>query len=192
MFYSIFRQWCFSFPRCVYGRKYIIYPPTFWRTHILAYIIYMDNGLRSISFVIYHYITLMALALADFKYCVMNNRAFPNVFRNSQKSFHTSPRSSDPSYDRGYRSIFQLNINGTCIYGKNPRIFCKCKWHCWVWVIGSLYYSSKMFPERCEISFVHYGIHYPKLCYSLRNTWTQPMPLMVYQIHLNSIFFLNI
>ena len=46
----------------------------------------------------------------------MNNKAFGNLFCNSQKSFHTSPVSSD-SNDRGYRPFFKLN-NGICIYKK--------------------------------------------------------------------------
>ena len=46
----------------------------------------------------------------------MNNKAFGNLFCNSQKSFHTSPGSSD-SNNRGYRSFFKLN-NGICIYKK--------------------------------------------------------------------------
>ena len=43
----------------------------------------------------------------------MNNKAFGNLFCNSQKSFHTSPGSAD-SNNRGYRSFFKLN-NGICI-----------------------------------------------------------------------------
>ena len=46
----------------------------------------------------------------------MNNKAFGNLFCNSQKSFHTSPGSSD-SNNRGYRSFFKHN-NGICIYKK--------------------------------------------------------------------------
>ena len=46
----------------------------------------------------------------------MNNKAFGNLFCNSQKSFHTSPGSSD-SNNRGYRSFFKLN-NGIRIYKK--------------------------------------------------------------------------
>ena len=46
----------------------------------------------------------------------LNNKAFGNLFCNSEKSFHTSPRSSD-SNNRGYRPFFKLN-NGICIYKK--------------------------------------------------------------------------
>ena len=31
-------------------------------------------------------------------------------------------------------------------------------------MIDSLYYSSRKIPERCENSFVDYGINYKKLC----------------------------
>ena len=96
----------------------------------------------------------------------MNNKAFGNIFCNSQKSFHTSPKSSD-SNNRGYRPFSKLN-NGICIY-KNPRIFCKCKCHCWVWrMVDSLYYSSRKISERCENSFLDYRIYYQKLCYLMR------------------------
>ena len=54
--------------------------------------------------------------LAEFKSFVMHSKAFGNLFCNSQKSFHTSPGSSD-SNTRGYRSFFKLN-NGICIYKK--------------------------------------------------------------------------
>ena len=47
----------------------------------------------------------------------LNNKAFGNLFCNSEKSFHTSPRSSD-SNNRGYRPFFKLN-NGICIYKKS-------------------------------------------------------------------------
>ena len=56
-------------------------------------------------------------SVAEFKSFVMNNKAFGNLFCNSQKSFHTSPGSSD-SNSRGYRSFFKLN-NGICIYKKS-------------------------------------------------------------------------
>ena len=46
----------------------------------------------------------------------MNNKAFGNIFCNSQKSFHTSPESSDLN-NRGNRSFFKLN-NDICIYKK--------------------------------------------------------------------------
>ena len=52
-------------------------------------------------------------AVAQFKSFVMNNKAFGNIFCNSQKSFHTFPGSSD-SNNRGNRSFFKLN-NGICI-----------------------------------------------------------------------------
>ena len=84
--------------------------------------------------------------LAEFRSFVMNNKAFGNLFCNSQKSFHTSPRSSD-SNNRGYRSFFKLN-NAICIYKKilDVTFFCKC--HCWVWrMIYSLYYSSRKVLE---------------------------------------------
>ena len=55
-------------------------------------------------------------AVAEFKSFVMNNKAFGNLFCNSQKSFHTSPWSSN-SNNRGYRSFFKLN-NGISIYKK--------------------------------------------------------------------------
>ena len=55
--------------------------------------------------------------LAEFKSFVMNNKAFGNLFCNSQKSFHTAPGSSD-SNNRGYRSFFKIN-NGICIYKKS-------------------------------------------------------------------------
>ena len=48
--------------------------------------------------------------MAEFKSFVMNNKAFGNLFCNSQKSFHASPGSSD-SNNRGYRSFFKLNNN---------------------------------------------------------------------------------
>ena len=57
--------------------------------------------------------------MAEFKSFVMNNKAFGNLFCNSQKSFHTSPGSSD-SNNRGYRSFFKLN-NGICIYKKKKK-----------------------------------------------------------------------
>ena len=44
--------------------------------------------------------------MAEFKSFVMNNKAFGNLFCNSQKSFHTSPGSSD-SKNRGSRSFFK-------------------------------------------------------------------------------------
>ena len=43
--------------------------------------------------------------VAEFRSFVMNNKAFGNLFCNSQKSFHTSPGSYD-SNNRGYRSFF--------------------------------------------------------------------------------------
>ena len=55
--------------------------------------------------------------VAEFKSFVMNNKAFGDLFCNSQKSFHTSLRSSD-SKNRGYQSFFKLN-NGICIYKKS-------------------------------------------------------------------------
>ena len=50
---------------------------------------------------------------SEFKYSVMNNKALGNIFRNSQKSFHNSPRSSGSNHIRGYRSFFKLN-NSKC------------------------------------------------------------------------------
>ena len=47
----------------------------------------------------------------------LNNKAFGNLFCNPEKSFHTSPRSSD-SNNRGYRPFFKLN-NSICIYKKS-------------------------------------------------------------------------
>ena len=41
--------------------------------------------------------------VGPFKYFVMNNKAFHNLFCNPQKSFHTSPN------NRGCQSFFQLN-----------------------------------------------------------------------------------
>ena len=35
-------------------------------------------------------------------------------------------------------------------------------------MVGSLYYSSREIPERCENSFVDYRINYQKLCYLMR------------------------
>ena len=68
------------------------------------------------------------ITVAEFKSFVMNNKAFGNVFCNSQKSFHTSPGSSD-SNNRGYRSFF-TNSTMAFAFTKNPRIFCKCKCNC--------------------------------------------------------------
>ena len=86
--------------------------------------------------------------VAEFKSFAMNKKAFGNVFCNSQKSFHTSPGSSN-SDNRSYRSFFQFN-NGICISKKKILgVFCKCKCRCWVWrMIESLYYSSRKIPER--------------------------------------------
>ena len=54
--------------------------------------------------------------------------------------------------------------------------FCISICHGWVGrMIDSLYNSGRNISERCENSFVNYGLHYWKLCYSLRRTWTQPM-----------------
>ena len=63
-------------------------------------------------------------AVAEFRSFVMNNKAFGNVFCNSQKSFHTSPGSSD-SNNRGYRLFFK---NSTMAFAltKNPRISLIC------------------------------------------------------------------
>ena len=52
--------------------------------------------------------------MAEFRFSVMSNNAFGNVFRNSQKRFHTFARSSGPN-DRGHRPFFQLK-NGILIY----------------------------------------------------------------------------
>ena len=105
------------------------------------------------------------------KFASLNHKAFGNLFCNSQKSFHTSPAPYE-SNNKGYRSFFKLNND---IYTKiTTRIFCKCKWHCWVWkMIDSLYYSSRKILERCENSFVNYRINYQKHCYSLQRIWTQ-------------------
>ena len=46
----------------------------------------------------------------------LNHKAFDNLFCNSQKSFHTSPRSADTN-NRGYRPFIKLN-NGICNYKK--------------------------------------------------------------------------
>ena len=48
-------------------------------------------------------------------------KAFCNVFRNSQKSFHTAPRTPDPN-NKGYRSFFHHN-NDICIYRKAKAFF---------------------------------------------------------------------
>ena len=73
-----------------------------------------NNGYSDIIF----YARLMQTkTMAEFKSFVMNNKAFGNLFFNSQKSFHTSPGSSD-SNNRGYWSYFKLN-NGICIYKKS-------------------------------------------------------------------------
>ena len=51
----------------------------------------------------------------------------------------------------------------------NPRIFCKCKCHFWIWrMINRLYYSSRKIQQRCENSFVNYRINYQKLCDLMR------------------------
>ena len=47
---------------------------------------------------------------AEFKFFVMNNDAFGNVFCYSQNSFHTFLRFSGPIV-KGYRSFFQLNYS---------------------------------------------------------------------------------
>ena len=57
-----------------------------------------------------------AATVAEFKSFVLNNKAFGNLFCNSQNSFHTSPGSSD-SNNRSYRSFFKLS-NGIFIYQK--------------------------------------------------------------------------
>ena len=44
--------------------------------------------------------------MAEFKSFVMNNKVFGNLFCNSQKSFHTSPGSSDSNHS-DYRSFFK-------------------------------------------------------------------------------------
>ena len=44
--------------------------------------------------------------MAEFRSFVMNNKAFGYLFCNSQKIFHTSPRSSD-SNNRGLSIILQ-------------------------------------------------------------------------------------
>ena len=61
--------------------------------------------------------SLIMYTVAEFRSFVMNNKAFGNLFCNSQKSFHTSPGSAD-SNNRGYRSFFKFN-NGICIYKKS-------------------------------------------------------------------------
>ena len=96
----------------------------------------------------------------------MNNKAFGNIFCNSQKSF-------TPLRDLPTRIIEAIDhsSNSTMAFAftKNPRIFCKCKYHCWVWrMVDSLYYSSRKISERCENSFLDYRIYYQKLCYLMR------------------------
>ena len=49
----------------------------------------------------------------------LNHKAFGNIFHNSQKSFYTSARTSDPK-KKGYRSFLQLN-NGIFIH-KNVKV----------------------------------------------------------------------
>ena len=49
-------------------------------------------------------------------------------------------------------------------FTKNPRIFCKCKCHCWAGImIDKTYYSGQKILGRFETSFVNYEIHYQKL-----------------------------
>ena len=95
----------------------------------------------------------------------MNNKAFGNIFCNSQ--------SFTPLRDLPTRIIEAIDhsSNSTMAFAftENPRIFCKCKCHCWVWrMVDSLYYSSRKISERCENSFLDYRINYQKLCYLMR------------------------
>ena len=99
-----------------------------------------------------HFILTLNDTLAEFRSIVMNNKAFGNLFCNSQKSF-------TPLRDLPTRIIEAIDhsSNSTMAFAftKNPRrkFFCKC--HCWVWrMIDSLYYSSRKVPGRCENSFV--------------------------------------
>ena len=78
---------------------------------------FTDTNLVSVKPCMLCFIQTLPRILAEFKSFVMNNKAFGNLFCNSQKSFHTSPGSSD-SNNRGYRSFFRLN-NGIYIYKKS-------------------------------------------------------------------------
>ena len=63
---------------------------------------------------------------------IQNHKALGNVFRNTQQSFHISPRFAATN-NRGYQSFSHLN-NDICIYGKILGFFfCKSICHCWVW-----------------------------------------------------------
>ena len=104
--------------------------------------------------------------VAEFKSFLMNNKAFDNLFCNSQRVF-------TPLRDLPTRIIEAIDhsSNSTMAFAftKNPRrkMFCKC--HCWVWrMIDSLSYSSRKVPGRCENSFVNYRINYQKLCDLMR------------------------
>ena len=101
------------------------------------------------------------------KYSVMNNKAFCNIFRNSQRSFHTLPKSSGLN-NRGYRSfvkITQWHID----LQKSLGFFHKCECHSWGGrMVDSLYYAGWKFSQRCENSFVNCVIHYQMLCDLMR------------------------
>ena len=49
----------------------------------------------------------------------LNDKAFGNLFSNPQKSFHTSPESSDSNY-RGCQAFFNLKLN-ISIYQKKKQ-----------------------------------------------------------------------
>ena len=100
-------------------------------------------------------------SLPEFKYSVMKNTAFGDIFRNSQKSFHNSPR-----FRTWIIEAIDYSFNFLSILG----FFSKCiLWHCWLKrMINYLYNSSRKISERCEDSFVNYGIHNPKLCNLMR------------------------
>ena len=79
--------------------------------------------------------------LAAFKYFIMKNGAFGNVFHNSQKSICTNQK----------------------IIG----FLCRCKCYCWLRsLIDSLYNSSRKIPEleRCANSLVNYRIITKSFC----------------------------
>ena len=64
---------------------------------------------RSISWIIIQWVSSFLSWFAS-----LNNKAFRNLFCNSQKSFHTSPGSSD-SNNIGCQSLFKLS---NCVYRK--------------------------------------------------------------------------
>ena len=104
--------------------------------------------------------------LAVFKSFVMNNKAFGNLFRNSQKSFHISPGSSHSNSYRGYRSFFKLN-NGICTYKKilDVNFFVKTIVELEEWSIASI---IQVVRSREGVLCVSYRINYQKLCDLMR------------------------